>query len=78
MNNRNHKINTKIEESSKVILDLKSITPEIEKAINEIIKCLRKGNKIILFGNGGSAADAQHIAADLLVDLIIIELVFQP
>jgi D-sedoheptulose 7-phosphate isomerase len=66
MNNRNYKINTKIEESSKVILDLKSITPEIEKAINEIIKCLRKGNKIILFGNGGSAADAQHIAAEFI------------
>jgi len=66
MNNRNYKINTKIEESSKVILDLKSITPEIEKAINEIIKCLRKGNKIILFGNGGSAADAQHMAGELI------------
>jgi len=66
MNNRNYKINTKIEESSKVILDLKSITPEIAKAINEIIKCLRKGNKIILFGNGGSAADAQHIAAEFI------------
>ena len=38
MNNRNYKINTKIEESSKVILDLKFITPEIEKAINEIKK----------------------------------------
>jgi D-sedoheptulose 7-phosphate isomerase len=28
--------------------------------------CLRSGNKIMLFGNGGSAADAQHIAAELM------------
>jgi len=28
-------------------------------------KCLRSGNKILLFGNGGSAADAQHLAAEL-------------
>ena len=28
--------------------------------------CLRSGNKVILFGNGGSAADAQHIAAELM------------
>src|ERR1035441_3003041 len=28
-------------------------------------KCLHSGNKILLFGNGGSAADAQHLAAEL-------------
>ena len=30
------------------------------------IDCLKKGGKILLFGNGGSAADAQHIAAELV------------
>ena len=30
------------------------------------INCLNNGGKIILFGNGGSAADAQHIAAELV------------
>jgi len=29
-------------------------------------KCLRSGNKILFFGNGGSAADAQHLAAEFL------------
>ena len=29
------------------------------------VETLKQGNKIILFGNGGSAADAQHIAAEL-------------
>ena len=38
----------------------------IEKAIIEIINCLEKGNKILIFGNGGSAADAQHIASELI------------
>lgn len=28
-------------------------------------KCLRGGNKVLFFGNGGSAADAQHLAAEL-------------
>ncbi len=32
----------------------------------ELIACLRYGNRIFLCGNGGSAADAQHIAAELV------------
>ncbi|MCL5669759.1 MAG: D-sedoheptulose 7-phosphate isomerase [Acidobacteria bacterium] len=32
----------------------------------EFVKALREGHKIILFGNGGSAADAQHIAAEFV------------
>lgn len=36
----------------------------IEKACELIIACLKKGNKVLLFGNGGSAGDAQHIAAE--------------
>jgi D-sedoheptulose 7-phosphate isomerase len=37
----------------------------ISKIAEEIIRTLKKGNKIILVGNGGSAADAQHITAEL-------------
>ena len=32
---------------------------------DQLIQALRNGNKVLLFGNGGSAADAQHIAAEL-------------
>ena len=32
---------------------------------NEITQAFRRGNKVLLFGNGGSAADAQHIAGEL-------------
>src|ERR1700709_951149 len=36
----------------------------ILQACNLITDCLKKGNKVLLFGNGGSAGDAQHIAAE--------------
>ena len=39
---------------------------EIERAGEMICNALSHGNKILLFGNGGSAADAQHIAAELV------------
>src|SRR3989442_13036188 len=34
--------------------------------IEEIVRALKAGGKILLFGNGGSAADAQHIAAEFV------------
>ena len=37
----------------------------IEEIGRRLIRTLRRGKKILLFGNGGSAADAQHIAAEL-------------
>jgi D-sedoheptulose 7-phosphate isomerase len=54
-------------EHTKVSIEtIKSIGRPIEIASNLCIDCLNKGNKILLFGNGGSAADAQHIAAELV------------
>ena len=46
---------------------LKNNFDDFKKFLDLIIKTLKKGNKIILFGNGGSASDAQHIAAELVV-----------
>ena len=43
-----------------------SIGHSVEVAAKLCIDCLKNGNKILLFGNGGSAADAQHIAAELI------------
>lgn len=37
----------------------------MQKMAGEVVRCLRAGGKVLLFGNGGSAADAQHIAAEL-------------
>ena len=52
--------------SSSIIKESVSLSSDIEKAVTIIVNCLKNGNKIILFGNGGSAADAQHIAAEFV------------
>ena len=46
---------------------LKNNFDDFNNFLNLVIKTLKKGNKIILFGNGGSASDAQHIATELVV-----------
>jgi D-sedoheptulose 7-phosphate isomerase len=45
---------------------LENIGINIEIAANICVDSLKKGNKILIFGNGGSAADAQHIAAEIV------------
>jgi len=45
---------------------LKYIAGPLEIAANLCIDNLKNGGKILIFGNGGSAADAQHIAAELV------------
>jgi len=52
-----------IEVSSKTMVSLSNL---IEIAANICINSLKNGNKILLIGNGGSAADAQHIAAEIV------------
>ena len=59
-------IEESISESARIINSSVTLSGNIEKSILEITKTLRNGKKIILFGNGGSAADAQHIAAELI------------
>lgn len=44
---------------------INTMTPNIQEASNLMVSTLKNGNKILLIGNGGSAADAQHIAAEL-------------
>jgi len=41
------------------------VMPNIEEASYLVIETLKRGNKILLCGNGGSAGDAQHISAEL-------------
>lgn len=38
----------------------------VGNAVHLLDECLKGGHKVLLFGNGGSAADAQHIAAELM------------
>ena len=44
----------------------KTLLSEIEQAAQWIIDALKNGNKILFFGNGGSASDAQHMAAEFV------------
>lgn len=49
------------------ILKDSSIHKKIENMARLMIDALKKGKKILFFGNGGSASDAQHIATELVV-----------
>lgn len=61
------KIKAYLKESIEVKnLVIKNLVPQIETAAKWMINALKNGNKIIFFGNGGSAADAQHLAAELV------------
>jgi len=55
-----------IEEHQYTISTVGFLIPIIEKVGQEMISCLRHGGKILFMGNGGSAADAQHLAAELI------------
>ena len=58
-----------VNENIKSHLSLLKLSDEIDKAIKVISKKLQNGGKLLLCGNGGSAADAQHLAAEFLVRL---------
>lgn len=45
---------------------LESCKEDIEKATNAIIKCYKKGGKVLICGNGGSCADCDHIVGELM------------
>jgi len=55
-----------MEEGARLGEELKELAPEIAKASRIIIDCLNSGGKVMICGNGGSAADSQHIAAELV------------
>jgi D-sedoheptulose 7-phosphate isomerase len=59
-------IQNAIKQSIDVISKIELDSKKIIKIVNQIINSIENGNKVILFGNGGSAADAQHIAAELI------------
>ena len=55
-----------IEEHRKVLSSLEKYISLIEKIASLCISSLKKGGKIVFCGNGGSAADSQHLAAELV------------
>lgn len=59
----NHYIKESIEVKQKM---LQTQSDKIEKAAKLFIETYKKGNKVIAFGNGGSASDAQHLVGELV------------
>lgn len=60
------KITNHFEEAAQVIISSKNLAIEIQKAAIVIVEAIRLGNKVMWCGNGGSAADSQHLAAELV------------
>ena len=56
----------RLENHFKVIQDMKKIMPEVASAGLRVRTALEKGRKILICGNGGSAADSQHMAAEFV------------
>jgi D-sedoheptulose 7-phosphate isomerase len=59
-------ISQRIEANIAVNQQLLRYTEICAEVAERIIRTFKKGNKVLLFGNGGSAADAQHIAAEFV------------
>ena len=55
-----------IQKSATVIENCSQNIPKIIESIEKIISCLENDKKIVIFGNGGSAADSQHMAAEFI------------
>ena len=59
-----------LNESSETKIKIKDqLADEIIKAVDLLSACFNNGNKLLLCGNGGSAADCQHIATELMIRL---------
>jgi D-sedoheptulose 7-phosphate isomerase len=59
-----------LNESAETKLKIKDqLMDDILKAVDLLSKCYTSGNKLLLCGNGGSAADCQHIATELMIRL---------
>ncbi len=64
-----HRVTRSIEASiatKKLLLSSAEIVLAVAKVSEILIEAFQQGNKVLLFGNGGSAADAQHIAAEFV------------
>ena len=62
-------LKNQLEENINTHQDILKISKDITDVIENIQKKLKKGGKLLFCGNGGSAADAQHLAAEFIVRL---------
>jgi D-sedoheptulose 7-phosphate isomerase len=57
-------LDTQLQEHLSVLQGVVNLAEEIESAADLIERAIRDGNKLMICGNGGSAADSQHLAAE--------------
>jgi D-sedoheptulose 7-phosphate isomerase len=55
-----------LEAAAGVLASLRALAPQAESAVHIILAAFRTGNKLLLCGNGGSACDASHLAAEFV------------
>jgi D-sedoheptulose 7-phosphate isomerase len=55
-----------LDEHQAVSEALRGLAPTVERIAAEMTSCLRSGGTVFWFGNGGSASQAQHLAAELV------------
>ena len=60
-------LKTTIEAAKETLQSLLNLDSQVAKGADLIEKCLRAGNKLLVCGNGGSAADASHFATEFVV-----------
>ena len=60
-------LNQTIDDSVRTLKSLKNLGQEVSRAADLIEQCLRAGNKLLVCGNGGSAADASNFATEFVV-----------
>jgi D-sedoheptulose 7-phosphate isomerase len=60
------KLQNAIFEHQAMFAKLGELIPQITQVAEELKTCIKRGGKILLMGNGGSAADSQHIAAEIV------------
>ncbi len=63
---KNIKANIQAQESFLINFELNAV---FDNAVNAVINCYRLGGRLYIAGNGGSAADAQHLAAEFVSKL---------
>ncbi|HEU4708099.1 MAG TPA: D-sedoheptulose 7-phosphate isomerase [Methylophilaceae bacterium] len=59
-------LNNALSQHQSVMTGLQAMLPQISAVAERLRTCLQQGGKILLLGNGGSAADSQHIAAEIV------------
>ncbi len=70
MSDSSENLRNAIAAATKTLQSLVDLDPQLAEAADLIERCLRAGNKLLVCGNGGSAADAAHFATEFVVRFI--------